>query len=163
MRIKIAIMASALLLAVSALTTGRTPQAEPHSQRGLVARAGIGAIRAIATSDRSNAAPEAGESAAPLTLSASRPDALVPVSNQVDVAAIGNYHELALESARESSATVVLDPASATNVRSAVMVDFEKKCEQSADAAKKPKCTTSELEMPVLGCYLQQAASAILS
>ncbi|MFA6956509.1 MAG: hypothetical protein WC538_11620 [Thermoanaerobaculia bacterium] len=163
MKVQIALPASALVLALSAMALLSAPEAQPHSQRGLVARAGIGAIRAIATADGGKGAPESTQSAAPLTLSASRPDSVVPVSSREEVAAIESYHELALESARESSATVVVDPTSETSVRSAVLVDFEKKCEQSATASKKPKCTTSELEMPVLGCYLQQAASAILS
>lgn len=163
MKAQIALPVSALVLALSAMALVSAPKTQPHSQRGLVARAGIGAIRAIATADRGKVAPEATQSAAPLTLSVSRPDSVVPVSNRVEVAAVGSYHELALESARESLATVVADPTSETSVRSAVLVDFEKKCEQSTAGAKKPTCTTSELEMPVLGCYLQQAASAILS
>jgi len=163
MKLQIALPASVLALALAVTALVSSPQAQPRKQRGLVARAGIGAIRAIATAGKSNASPEAAEPAAPLTLAASRPDAVVPVSTSFDVAAIESVHELALESALARSATVVIDPASGTTVRSAVMVDFEKKVEQSADGAKKPKCTTSELELPVLGCYLQQAASSILS
>jgi hypothetical protein len=163
MKMTIALPASALVLALSAVALVSAPRGQTHPQRGLVARAGIGAIRAIATADGSKAAPEATQSAAPLTLSPSRPDSVVPVSSRVEVAAIESYHEVALESARESSATVVVDPASETSVRSAVLVDFEKKCAQPPAGAKKPKCTTSDLRVPVLGCYLQQAASAILS
>lgn len=163
MKAQIALPASALLLALSVVTLVYTPPAPSHSHRGLVARAGIGAIRAIASADKGTIAPEATRSAAPLTLSSSRPDSVAPVAGPADIATIEGYCERTLETARRRTATVIVDPASGTAPRTAVIVEFGKKLERRADGAKKPKCTTSELDVPRLGSYLQQAASAILS
>jgi hypothetical protein len=162
---QIALPASALLIALSAAAWMRAPEPRERSPRSLVTRAGIGAISVIASAGETRVSPEETHSAAPLTLSASRPDAVAPSdgTGDGDVAAIAGYHERALEAARSRTATVVADPADGQLPRAAVVVDFERKCETAEDGTKKPKCTTSALELPVIGCYLQQAASAMLS
>lgn len=163
MKLQIALPASALLVVFSAAAWVRAPHSPDPSPRRLVARAGIGAISAIASAGESSAAPERSQSAAPLTLSASRPDEVAPADGTGDVATIERYHERAIRSARSRSAAVVVDPAGGRVPRASVVVDFERKCERSADGTKKPKCNTSALELPVVGCYLQQAAAAMLS
>lgn len=161
MRLQLALPASALLVALSAVALIHAPQPRPRT--GLVGRAGIGAIRAIATAGRGRTAPEASHSSAPLTLSASRPDSVAPIAGPGDLTAIETYHEQALEKGHACSTTVLVDSESRMTLRPAVVVEFEKRCEASAVGVKKPKCTTSVLKLPAFGSCLQQAASAILS
>lgn len=164
MRLQIALPASALLLAISAAVWVRAPQTSAPSPRKLVARAGLGAIGAIVGAGERRVAPEATLSPAPITLSASRPDSVDPDPTPVEVEAIERYHERALESARAKSALVVADGVAGAGVKSLAVAEFEKKCEKAAIAApKKPKCTKASLSVPIVGCYLKQAASVLVS
>ena len=161
MRLQFALSASVVLLAISTAAWVREPQTSAPSPRNLVARAGIGAIGAIVGAGERRVAPEATLSPAPITLSASRPDSVNPVPASVEIEAIERYHERALESARAKSAIVV---ATGAGVKSLAVAEFEKKCEQTATAApKKPKCTKASLDVPIVGCYLRQAASVLVS
>ncbi|MBI2214947.1 MAG: hypothetical protein HYU52_14970 [Acidobacteria bacterium] len=162
MKLQLALPASALLVAFSAAAWIHAPKPRASSPRSLVARAGIGAISAIASAGKAKLTPEATESAAPLTLSASRPDEVAPADGASDISAIEHYHEQAIVSARARTATVVVDPNSGRLPRASVVVEFERKCERSADGTPKPECTSSALELPIVGCYLQQAAAAML-
>jgi hypothetical protein len=166
MRPQFAIPASALLLAFSAAAWFRAPQ--PPSPERMMARAGAGAIRAIAFAGERATAPEASHAAAPLTLASTRPDALAPSGAEEGLAAIERYRDLAFEAARAKTAVVVADPEAGRLAKSAAIAEFERKCSASAatpEGSTKPKCTTGAIDVPdvpIVGCYLQQAASALL-
>lgn len=163
MRLQFALPASALLLAISTFALVRPAQPSARKPGNLVARAGIGAIGAIVGAGERKVAPEATLSPAPITLSGSRPDSLAPVPSAPEVSAVERYHERAIETARAKSALVVTTHSSGVSVKSRAVADFEKKCEQPAATTTKPKCTKAALDVPIVGCYLKQAASALLS
>ena len=164
MRLQFALPASVLLLAISVAAWVRAPHASAPSPGKLVARAGIGAIGAIVGAGERRVAPEATLSPAPITLSDSRPDSVDPGPASIEIEAIERYHERALESARAKSALVVADGVAGAGVKSLAVAEFEKKCQKTATAApKKPKCTKASLDVPIVGCYLRQAASVLVS
>lgn len=168
MRLLAAIPATALVVAASTFAWMRAPQAQGPSPKRLVARAGLGALSAIAGGAERKPALEQTRAADPLTLSSSRPDSVAPLGG-TPVELVDNdlarYHERALAKARASSRVVVPDPTG-DGARAAAVAEFEKKCAGDAKpTGTKPRCSTSALGdvPPVLGCYLQQAASALLS
>ena len=164
MKLQIALPASALVLALTAVAWVRAPRPQAHSPKQIVARAGFGAIQALARAGTRNVEPEPARSAAPLTLAPSRPDSVGPVPSTDVLATIERYHEQAIATARAKSLVVIADSSTGTGVKSLALADFEKKCVRaSAAATKKSKCTKAALDMPRLGCYLEQAASALAS
>lgn len=166
MRLQVALPASALLLAISTIALVRPAQPSARKPGNLVARAGIGAIGAIVDAGERRVVPEATLSPDPITLSGSRPDSVAPAPSAGEVSAVERYHERAIETARSKSSLVVTAGTAGVIVTSRAVAEFEKKSEQPATATTtkpKPKCTKAALEVPIVGCYLKQAASALLS
>jgi hypothetical protein len=164
MRLQLALPASLLLLVIASVALVHPPRTSSESPKQLVARAGLGAIRAIVGAGDRAVAPEVAQSPAPLTLASSRPDSVGPAADPDGVAAIERYHERAIQSARARTMLVVTDDAAGARVKSLAVAEFEQKCARTEKAAvKKPECTKSALDLPIVGCYLRQATSILIS